>query len=91
MAISPAIVNIDQQCATAALDQANKRLGAAEKELLVDFSSVRRVSAADLQRLAEFANAAKSKNVEVLLRGVNVDVYKALKLTKLTREFGFVN
>lgn len=91
MATNPAIVNIDEQRLTAALDLADKKLSAGEKEFVLDFSSVRRVSAADLRRLENLAHVAEAKKVKVLLRGVNVDIYKALKLTKLTREFSFVN
>ena len=34
---------------------------------------------------------ADAKTVKVVLRGVNVDVYKVLKLVKLTPRFSFVN
>jgi anti-anti-sigma regulatory factor len=91
MATNPEIVNIDQQRLTAALDQALKNLDRADKEVLLDFSSVRRVSAADVHRLEQFAHAADAKKVKVLLRGVNVDIYKTLKLTRLARELWFVN
>lgn len=91
MATNPTIVNIDQQRVTATVDQAARKLDSAEKEVVLDFSSVRRISASDVRQLEEFAHAADEKKVKVLLRGVNVDIYKALKLTRLTREFWFVN
>jgi hypothetical protein len=37
------------------------------------------------------ARVADEKAVKVALRGVNVDVYKVLKLVKLTRRFSFVS
>jgi hypothetical protein len=41
--------------------------------------------------MEELAQLASEKNVKVALRSVNVDVYKVLKLVKLTRRFSFVN
>jgi anti-anti-sigma regulatory factor len=90
MGISSTIVNIDQQRVTAALDQAAKKLNS-EAEVALDLSSVRRLDASDVQRLENFARVANEKKVKVLLRGVNVDIYKALKLTKLSGEFWFVS
>jgi len=90
MGISSTIVNIDQQRVTAALDQAAKKLNS-EAEVALDLSSVRRLDASDVQRLENFARVANEKKVKVLLRGVNVDIYKALKLTKLAGEFWFVS
>lgn len=90
MAITPTIVNIDQQRITATLDQAAKKLGSSE-QVVLDFSSVRRLNASDVKLLEDFARVANEKKIKVLLRGVNVDIYKALKLTQLTGEFWFVN
>jgi len=91
MATSRTIIDLDQQRITAALDQAAKKLDGNEKEVVLDFSCVRRIDSGDVRRLAEFAHAAEEKKVRVLLGGVDIDIYKVLKLTKLTREFGFVN
>jgi anti-anti-sigma regulatory factor len=41
--------------------------------------------------MEEFARIVDEKGVKVVLRGVNVDVYKVLKLVKLTQRFSFVN
>jgi anti-anti-sigma regulatory factor len=91
MANSPTIGTSDGQLVTAALNQAVKQLDGPDKEIVLDFSFVHRIQSRDVQRLEEFAHAAEVKNVRVSLRGVNVEVYKALKLTKLTRQFLFVN
>ena len=91
MATSPTAVDIDEQRIAAALDLAAKKLDGSEKEVVLDLSSVRRINPADIRRLAEFAHAAELKKIRVLLRGVNVDVYKVLKLTKLAREFSIVH
>jgi anti-anti-sigma regulatory factor len=52
---------------------------------------VSRVDPAAVRALEDIARVADEKNVKVVLRGVNVDVYKVLKLMKLTRRFSFVN
>ena len=91
MATSSTVVTSDEKLITAALDYAVKQLDGAEKEIVLDFSSVRRIDSGDMRRLEEFARAAETKKIKASLRGVNVDVYKALKLAKLTREFWFVN
>jgi anti-anti-sigma regulatory factor len=91
MVTIPAILNIDEQCLVVTLDRASKQLDGSQDEIVLDFSSVRRIDAASLRRLEEFAAAAKARNVKVVLRGVNVNLYKTLKLMKLTRELSFVN
>jgi anti-anti-sigma regulatory factor len=59
--------------------------------LVLDFSSVTRVGASALRALEKLADEAATKNIEVGLHGVNVDVYKVLKLARLTRRFSFKN
>ena len=62
----------------------------AEGEVVVDFSSVRRINPSAIRALEGFADAADGKGVKVVLRGVNVDVYKVLKLVKLGSRLSFV-
>jgi len=90
-AASSALATSDQESLAAALDHALKQLDSDAKEIALDFSSVRRVDSSGVRRLEEFAHAAGAKKLTVLLRGVSVDVYKTLKLARLTREFEFVN
>jgi len=52
---------------------------------------VRRIDPSTLLALQAFAGTADKKAVKVVLRGVNIDVYKVLKLMKLTPRFSFVN
>ena len=42
------------------------------------------------ERLEELASIADDKAVKLVLRGVNVDIYKVLKLVKLTSRFSFL-
>jgi len=84
-------VNIEEARAALALEEAGESLDGAEGEAVLDFSAVLRVDASTLRALEELARIAEKKAVKVILRGVNVDVYKVLKLVKLTRRFSFVS
>jgi anti-anti-sigma regulatory factor len=91
MAIIAMFLNIDQQRMALALKEAGQKLDSAEGEAFLDFSSVRRIDSSALRAMEEFARIADEKAIKVVLRGVNVDVYKVLKLVKLTQRFSFVN
>jgi anti-anti-sigma regulatory factor len=84
-------LNIDGKRVVPALQEAVSSLDSAQGEAVLDFTSVRRIDLAALRALEDFARAADGKNVTVVLRGVNIDVYKVLKLVKLTQRFSFVN
>lgn len=89
MVASPVVVNIDEQRLVLALEQAAKQLESGVKEITVDFSSVRRVDASHVRRLEGLTHS--ENGVKIVLRGVNVDFYKTLKLLKLTNHFLFVS
>jgi len=91
MATNAVIVNIDENRLIPALQEAGERLEGGEKEMVVDFSSVRRIDASALRALENLAGTADAKGVKIVLRDVNVDVYRVLKLVKLTHRFSFVN
>lgn len=91
MAMIAVISNIDETSMVAALREAGKKMDGNEGEALLDFSAVRRIDSSALREMEELARLAAEKKVKVTLRGVNVDVYKVLKLVKLTRRFSFVN
>ena len=57
----------------------------------MDFSSVRRIDSNALVAMEELAGMADQKAVKVVLRGVNVDIYRVLKLMKLAPRFSFLN
>ncbi len=71
------------------LQNALAKLETAEGEIVLDFSSVRRVDPGALRVMEKLAGAAGAKAINVVLRGVNVEVYKALKLVKLAPRFSF--
>jgi anti-anti-sigma regulatory factor len=82
---------IEEASVVQALKEAGEKLDSTENEVVLDFSSVNRIDASGLIAMEEFANKADDKGVKVALRGVNVSVYKVLKLMKLASRFSFVN
>lgn len=89
MATIAVFLTVDEQHAGSALQQAAGRIERESGELVLDFSMVRRIDASALRALGQFANAADEKAVKVVLRGVDVNLYKTLKLVKLARRFSF--
>ena len=84
-------VKIDGERVADALQETREKLDSAMCEVALDFSSVHRINPAALRALVTLANNADEKAVKVVLRGVNVDIYKVLKLAKLAPRFSFVN
>ena len=60
------------------------------QDLVLDFSSVSRVDAGSLKALEELADRARDRSAQIALLGVNLDIYKVLKLVKLTPRFSFL-
>lgn len=84
-------VNIDEKLVAPALQEAVSKLDNTDGEAVLDFSSVGRIDAYAVRALEEFVGIADSKGVKVVLHGVNVSVYKVLKLTKLAYRVSFTN
>jgi anti-anti-sigma regulatory factor len=74
-----------------ALEEIGAKLSGTEGQVVLDFSGVRRIDPAGLRAFEDLATAADEKAVKIVLQGVNVDVYKVLKLARLTARFSFVN
>jgi anti-anti-sigma regulatory factor len=91
MAMIAVWLKIDEGRVVQMLQEAAENLDATEGEVLLDFSSVRRINPSVVRGMEGFADVADDKGVKVGLRGVNVDVYKVLKLVKLASRFSFVN
>ncbi len=91
MAMIAVFLNIDEERVVLALQEAGRNLDSTQGEVVLDFSTVGRIDTSKVHALEEFARIADEKAVKVVLRGVNVDVYKVLKLAKLTRRFSFAN
>jgi anti-anti-sigma regulatory factor len=81
---------IDEERVVQALQEAGEKLDGADGELVLDFSSVRRIDPGALREIERLADLADEKAVKVVLRGVNIDIYKVLKLVKLAPRFSFL-
>lgn len=71
------------------LNDALKTVESADGELMLDFSSADRIDSGVLRKMEELAGKAEQRNVKVVLRGINVDIYKVLKLGRLASRFTF--
>jgi anti-anti-sigma regulatory factor len=74
-----------------ALEDIGAKLTGSEGEVVLDFSGVRRIDPAGLRAFEDLASVADEKTVKVVLQGINVDIYKVLKLARLTARVTFVN
>ena len=90
MATNGCLLRIDGNGVVQALQQVLERLNLEtdEGELVLDFSSVRRIDPSALRALEDLAGAANGEG-RVVLSGVSVDVYKVLKLMQLAPRFSF--
>jgi anti-anti-sigma regulatory factor len=91
MAMISAMLRVDDGRVVQGLEEACQKLEAADGELLLDFSSVARLDPNGVAALKTLAGMAEEKAVKLVLRSVNVDVYKVLKLVKLSQHFSFVS
>jgi len=73
-----------------ALQEAFEKLESAESEIVLDFSSVRRIDPSTLRAMEILAGTAVDKAAKVVLSGVSIDVYKVLTLMKLASRFSYL-
>jgi ABC-type transporter Mla MlaB component len=66
-----------------------ERLDPANDKITLDFSRVRRIDPAALKAVETLADKAEQMGVKVELSGVNVGIYKVLKLARLTTRASF--
>lgn len=91
MATIDNVLNVDDAQIGITLQEAADKLESVGGELVLDFSCVLRLDSTAVRAIEKLASMADAKAVKVTLRGVNIDVYKTLKLMKLTHCFSFVN
>jgi anti-anti-sigma regulatory factor len=91
MAASSLLTQVNAEGLTESLTQAREKLDAAGAEMILDFSHVPRIDSEALKAILDLASAAEPKKVKLTLRGVNVDVYKVLKLMKLASRFSYLD
>ena len=83
-------LEMDEKNVRRTLQEAEEKLAGVQDEIILDFSSVLRIDPGALQAIEEFTAVAAGKGVKVVLRGVNVGIYKVLKLVRLASRFSFV-
>lgn len=84
-------LEMDEKNVRRTLQEAGEKLAGVQDEIILDFSSVLRIDPAALRAIEEFTAVAAGKGVKVVLRGVNVGIYKVLKLVRLASRFSFVS
>lgn len=82
-------LEIDGERVVQGVQAARETLNSAQGDVVLSFSCVRRIDPSGLRAMEELAGIANEKAVNVVLHGVNVDIYKVLKLVKLTSRFSF--
>lgn len=90
MTINAEWLEIDGERVVQGLQAAREALNTAQGDVVLNFSSVCRIDPQALRAMEKLAGLADGKAVKVVLRGVNVDIYKVLKLVKLTSRFSFL-
>jgi anti-anti-sigma regulatory factor len=90
MTTNPVRIIVDPECVVHTLQhEAWEKVNRAEGEIVLDFSAVRRIDPSVVRAMKELADLADERSVKVVLRAVNVDIYKVLKLLKLAGRFSF--
>jgi anti-anti-sigma regulatory factor len=91
MTIDAEWIKIDPERILCALkEEAVENINSGRGEVNLDFSAILRIDSVVAGAMEELAGLAKERSVKVALHGVNLDVYKVLKLLRLTQRFSFL-
>lgn len=90
MPITVTFLEIKADNVACCLQEARMKLNGALGNTTLDFSSVRRIDPQGLRAMEELIDLAEEKAVKIAVHGVNVDIYKVLKLVKLASRLNFV-
>ena len=91
MSMTVVLLKADEERIVQVLQETVDKLDGVEDEVVLDFTSVRRIGSSAIRGMEDFASMAETKGVRVVLCGVSVGVYKVLKLVNLAPRFSFVN
>ncbi|HZP64564.1 MAG TPA: STAS domain-containing protein [Terriglobales bacterium] len=81
------LLKLEEGQIAAALQQVVQNLGSGE--IVLDFTAVQRMDSDEMRTLEELAKAATEKRIGVVLRRLDVDLYKSIKLMKPGARFSF--
>ena len=84
------LLKIDSDHVAESLEEASVKLFDGAANIVLDFSAVHRIDPGALRAMQQLACAAEEKSVKVSLLGVNVEIYKVLKLVSLASRFNFL-
>lgn len=85
------VVDFEEQRLMISLEKAAQNLERHEGEIVIDFSSVRRIGTNGLMYMEALSTSPRERNATIVLQNVGVDVYRILRLLKLNQGFSFVN
>lgn len=91
MATSAVWIKADDATFAQKVTQLCAELADTNGEVVIDLSSVRRIGTDELKAVEQLAKKARENDKKLTLRGVNVGVYKVLKVAKVTTHFCFLN
>jgi ABC-type transporter Mla MlaB component len=91
MSTMTVFLKIDEGRLVSGLQEAVCSLDSAAGDVVLDLSTVQRIDSGGLRALEDLIRAADQKALVVTLRGLNIDVYKVLKLLKLTQRLSFLS
>jgi anti-anti-sigma regulatory factor len=91
MTIMTELVVIDPKDIAQSLADVRKTLDGAETDVVLDFCEVQRIDPKGLGAMEDLIATAEAKSVRIALRGLNVNVYKVLKLARLAGRFRILN
>jgi anti-anti-sigma regulatory factor len=84
------LVMLDEKQLVPVLQDLAEKLDRAGSELVLDFSAVRWIDSKAVLAIDGLTQKADEKSIRVVLHNVDVDVYKVLKLVRLTPRLSFV-
>jgi anti-anti-sigma regulatory factor len=90
MMTSAAWIQVDPERIAGALHEAAEKVNAGESEIVLSFSSVARIDSSAAGALEDLARLADERSVQVVLRGVNVAIYRVLTQLRLAQRFRFL-
>jgi anti-anti-sigma regulatory factor len=85
------IHKIDAQHVAESLRTVRTKLDGAQVETVLDFTSVLRIDPPALREMEALATLVEESKDKICLLHVNVEIYKVLKLAKLSARFNFRN
>jgi len=88
---TPVRIRIEPERASESLRRIREEVVAANGEVALDLSLLARIDSSALREMELLARAAEEKNAKPAVHGANIEIYKVLKLARLSERFRFVD